>query len=738
MKNKKIVVFLLIAIMVLGFSLTALVGCKDWKEQEIDSMFETLVQIAENTCESKRLNNMELGASIVVDTTYGESSKKYTVDLAAKLALNADDPNKNSASLTITDNTLNKNVLSLYYDEAVADYVYMSLGEDAHFGLKAVKVKEVLKNKNASVTDDQADGIKDDIVDGLGNAGDIISMIKSFDILDAKISKNKLTYRIETSIGKIFGGEAINQILDMIGENVQTMINNYGIAIDLKTLNTVLPDLAIGINVNTSNKKPEKAVITGLSADLSCPKKDVVIKNTAGGTLLQIDVAKDFKANVKADLFFNPDTSRVKSIPTDKTYVFIGAANFVANGTFELNKDINLELNFGSISMSPKIPGGTYNIELALHADPSVLANIDFESHSVYKTFEILSEVLHKAVRYLKIDIKKDGATTSFLKIELSQVAGKLNITDLNVGALGLPLSITGALKGSIDNVITMIKGFVKDSVDVGYVYGPNTADGKLTFKVDTENGFIDDGTGHLKYQKNGLLEVGKDYTPFIKDGKLIKKGEEGSGYIKNADGTFSVDTANGYVEDKKTKELAFDDKGNLKVQTGFKLYNGRPITEEEYDKLAEEDKLKEEEAAAAATKTISDIIKSLSVIINSNGVSANLNEYAVKVGEEYKLKDDANAVVIKNDGKYYVVTGEGDNYTETEVEADKVTVTEKEIKIGGGLTLNKDGVTVTVSAKQLDMVNSSTISGLPQEEVLITIKLTDIKYGTAPGKIAG
>ena len=175
-----------------------------------------------------------------------------------------------------------------------------------------------------------------------------------------------------------------------------------------------------------------------------------------------------------------------------------------------------------------------------------------------------------------------------------------------------------------------------------------------------------------------------------------------------------------------------------MKVQTGFKLYNGRPITEAEYDKLAEEDKLKEEEAAAAATKTISDIIKSLSVIINSNGVSANLNEYAVKVGEEYKLKDYPNAVVIKNDGKYYVVTGEGDNYTETEVEADKVTVTEKEIKIGGGLTLNKDGVTVTVSAKQLHMVNSSTIKGLPKEEVLITIKLTDIKYGTAPGKIAG
>ena len=102
MKNKENCCLSLIAIMVLGFTLTALVGCKDWKEVSYEEMVDFLNAAVENTVADKNINDLKLGALLTVDTSYGDSKKKYTIDIAADVSLK-ENSDKNSASLIIRD-----------------------------------------------------------------------------------------------------------------------------------------------------------------------------------------------------------------------------------------------------------------------------------------------------------------------------------------------------------------------------------------------------------------------------------------------------------------------------------------------------------------------------------------------------------------------------------------------------------------------------------------------------------
>ena len=694
MKNKKIVVFLLIAVLVLGMTLTALVGCKDYKDVDYEKMSEFLAAAIENTAESKKINNMKLGATMTIDTTYGDSKKTYTIDLAAALSLK-DDSNKNSASLEIKEGE--KNIVSAYYFEESGSDVYLRLGESGRFRLNGVLVKEIMNKNNASVSDDQATEITDSAVDGITSVLDTLAIITDFDGVKAQVSKKGTAYRLAINVGDLLNGllNSSEDEGDSISGLVGDILEDLNLDVNAKELGNVLPNIELGININVSNKKAEKAVITGISADLSCPSKNVVIaKKNNKGNLLELNISKDFSAKADIALKFDNDVA-VKSDDWNAYPVAgIGAINLTAKGSFELKNAIKVDNLLGMLNID--IPADTYNLEVGISADPAKLVKMDFTGiHSLPHAIDKAIDAVNSAVDYLNLKITKKSGEV-FLQVELGKdnANADLKIKTINVAALGLAPSITNILKGSIKDVWALVPtlGFeIPANLDAGYAYKDESQGWKGGYKVDTANGYVDENKDdEPDRDKDGNYVVGADFELY--KGYPLHKSK--CGYV-DSNGTWVVDTDNGYVETKKgSNQVKFDKNGDFAVGTGYVLYQGRPMLKTEYDKLE-----KEEEETSLIPATVKDLINNLSIVAKDGKISINLS------GMSFALDSKAEDV------KYATLTA--------------------------AISLDKTGITLNAKATGLDEVKIKgedgvyNSIGLPAEiGVEIVIKFTDIKYG--------
>ncbi len=99
MKKKKLVIFLLIAVMVLSLAVTALVGCKPKTDPNAapnaapegyknmsTSLSSLLGDALYNSSNENRINNLKASAQLRVNTEYGDSTKEYLVKFGANVA----------------------------------------------------------------------------------------------------------------------------------------------------------------------------------------------------------------------------------------------------------------------------------------------------------------------------------------------------------------------------------------------------------------------------------------------------------------------------------------------------------------------------------------------------------------------------------------------------------------------------------------------------------------------------
>ena len=467
MKNKKIIVALLVVVMVLSMAAVCLTACDkegDWDEIEAEALAAMMDNAINNLAPTDALlNNTEIAANLDVKATYGESTKNYGIAFAVKLGLNKADDNTNAFSLVVTDKADNSVAFGAYYDESLSnkynDKVYLQ-GPGGNLALQAVKVKDVIKDQNADISDSWCEEAQGTVLDALSEYFSGIIMQTVGGLGDTKISKDGKVARLElplTSLLQDKSSTGLGGLLESVGSPmVDPYLEKLGIDLKVAQLVDILPKLTVALQFTFEGSGVD-TTLKNIQAELSCGAKNVKINKTNNkGTLLELDIAKDFSATVSADFFVAPSTSMVKLAPTSVYEAkVVNALNFTLKG--EVNFDKDIKASVGPLNLN--IPNGDYNVTLALDADPTALIGMTFPADKVVDgvtvkptTQEILTcvgDVLEEAVDYMLIDIKSKTASEtdkSLLKLELSRAAAgaPLKVSATELGALGMDVNISG------------------------------------------------------------------------------------------------------------------------------------------------------------------------------------------------------------------------------------------------------------------------------------------------------
>lgn len=467
MKNKKIIVALLVVVMVLSMAAVCLTACdkSEWDDIEAEALAAMMDNAINNLAPTDALlNNTEIAANLDVKAKYGDSSKNYGIAFAVKLGLDKADDNTNAFSLVITDKADNSVAFGAYYDEGLDnkkynDKVYLQ-GPGGNLALQAVKVKDVIKDQNADISDSWCEEAQGTVLDALSEyfSGIIIQTVGGLG--DTKISKDGKVARLELPLTTLLQDKSstgLGGLLESVGSPmVDPYLEKLGIDLKVAQLVDILPKLTVALQFTFEGSGVD-TTLKNIQAELSCGAKNVKINKTNNkGTLLELDIAKDFSATVSADFFVAPSTSMVKSVPTSVYEAkVVNALNFTLKG--EVNFDKDIKASVGPLNLN--IPNGDYNVTLAIDADPTALIGMTFPADKVVDgvtvkptTQEILTcvgDVLEKAVDYMLIDIKSKTASEtdkSLLKLELSRpaVGAPLKVSATELGALGMDVNISG------------------------------------------------------------------------------------------------------------------------------------------------------------------------------------------------------------------------------------------------------------------------------------------------------
>lgn len=469
MKNKKIIVALLVVVMVLSMAAVCLTACDDseWDDIEAEALAAMMDNAINNLAPTDALlNNTEIAANLDVKAKYGDSSKNYGIAFAVKLGLDKADDNTNAFSLVITDKADNSVAFGAYYDESLGknynDKVYLQ-GPGGNLALQAVKVKDVIKDQNADISDSWCEEAQGTVLDALSEyfSGIIIQTVGGLG--DTKISKDGKVARLELPLTTLLQDKSstgLGGLLESVGSPmVDPYLEKLGIDLKVAQLVDILPKLTVALQFTFEGSGVD-TTLKNIQAELSCGAKNVKINKTNNkGTLLELDIAKDFSATVSADFFVAPSTSMVKLAPTSVYEAeVVNALNFTLKG--EVNFDKEIKASVGPLNLN--IPSGDYNVTIALDADPTALIGMTFPKEikdevtgEVIKkptTQEILTcvgDVLEEAVDYMLLDIKSKTASASdnsLLKLELSRAAvgAPLKVSATELDALGMNVNISG------------------------------------------------------------------------------------------------------------------------------------------------------------------------------------------------------------------------------------------------------------------------------------------------------
>lgn len=590
MKNKKIIVALLVVVMVLSMAAVCLTACdkSEWDDIEAEALAAMMDNAINNLAPTDALlNNTEIAANLDVKAKYGDSSKNYGIAFAVKLGLNKADDNTNAFSLVITDKADNSVAFGAYYDEGLDkkynDKVYLQ-GPSGNLALQAVKVKDVIKDQNADISDSWCEEAQGTVLDALSEyfSGIIIQTVGGLG--DTKISKDGKVARLElplTSLLQDKSSTGLGGLLESVGSPmVDPYLEKLGIDLKVAQLVDILPKLTVALQFTFEGSGVD-TTLKNIQAELSCGAKNVKINKTNNkGTLLELDIAKDFSATVSADFFVAPSTSMVKWAPTSVYEAeVVNALNFTLKG--EVNFDKEIKASVGPLNLN--IPSGDYNVTIALDADPTALIGMTFPADKVVDgvtvkptTQEILTcvgNVLEEAVDYMLLDIKSKTASasdTSLLKLELSRAAvgAPLKVSATELDALGMNVNISGLTIAEAINTIAKLFPADEPTPEEPEVPTPEAPSGDQSGSVSGETD---------EEKTDAILASIKPYVELL---SIIIKG--GSAQV-NLDGAeFDIKDGEGKVTSTVTLDAGITVNGEAITVTGHavgldKLLAGLP-----------------------------------------------------------------------------------------------------------------------------------------------------------------
>lgn len=520
MKKKKLVIFLLVAMMVLSLALTALVGCKpdddDTTSGDVPPVTTdapegykaftgTLSNVLNNTvlnaADGNLINNLKASAQLRVKTNYGTSENEYLIKFGASLAFNIADDNVNNFGLSIVDvKANNANILNVYYLEDKATlapegatgtvkdwkgngnvYVDLGSGDNAqHLAINGLSIKSILRNSwmpnpetDASGNPIGPDNVRPSIDDNA--AGNI-----STSVIDAVTSTDVLNiFDMVGGMGKIYQSDDSSKILVNLNlakllEDVKPLLDGMGdldsyfelLNLDMKfaDIATILPALNISLEFNTFGAEDDNwddASLIGVNAKLEAAKKDFVINKTDGTPFIRLNIANDFTADVNFEFKFGANADAVpRQLVAWADYTTMNALNFTAKGELKLNEDFGIKI---SDKFQIAVPAGEYNIDLAMDADPVMLIGKTFNINNedkINSIVKLVEGILTDAVKYIKIEITpKDTANETKL---LLQVKNNMINADFSlVGLAGVNPLINNKRVSELVNIVEKVMGFL-------------------------------------------------------------------------------------------------------------------------------------------------------------------------------------------------------------------------------------------------------------------------------------
>lgn len=460
MKNKKLIVSLLVVVLVLSMLAVCLTACDDdkpqeetpsgdpnWDEIESAVLAEKLDLAIENLApDSALLNNTEIAADLDIDAKYGDSEKSYHIAFAVQLGLDIEDENTNAFSFVVTDKSDNSTAFGAYYDESLSgewgENIYL-VGPNKAIALKGVKVKDVLKDQGAVVNDEWCEGAKNTVLDGISEYfnGYVVETAGGLGI--TKLSKDGKVGRLELPLSTLLNDTSEGSLGQLLAGSGSTMIQPYidALGIDLKVaeLAKIIPELTVALQFTFEGEDLD-TTLTDIQIELACGKKDLVINKVGGGTLIEVDITEEFSATVAATFEVAPAKSKIKWA-SQAVYNDTKAVNALnASASAELTIDQDLTASFADGKIKLNIPQGTYTVDLAIDADPTVLIGMSFANNGLSDILTIVGNVLEEAVDYLLLDIRSKDAvegTPSLLKLELARdPLGRLIVAETQLDAL--------------------------------------------------------------------------------------------------------------------------------------------------------------------------------------------------------------------------------------------------------------------------------------------------------------
>lgn len=460
-------------VLVIACMATLFVGCKD-KEKEPDKDTDDTEVVDVNEVFDKVI----LGYAKAV----GEDSAFSAFNFATKLNVSAQEEGKTAKNYTVEfklgldlvkslaegkgDNGLiidikEGNNQAFYFNyknnygagyEAYNSTAFMQVG-DKKFNIKAVDVAKTVKEQftkaNIQINPDPSgqdkDGnptydcnpiLDDEIAAVADQIGGYIKMA-ALAASNPTLSDNACSFEI--NLGTLLdptNPDGVGSMVAGIAPTAAPWLAALGVNLDLGNLANVLPALSIKFNFTFDST----GKVSGADAKIVIPAKQVVVKNTNGGNLLDITIPNQLTAKVEVAEFVVNGANF--TLNNSKFYdgKAINALDLSVAAKINVKKAINMSIA-GAVNLN--IPAHEYTLKADVSIDPTALLGVDFvDAQGKFALGNLLDALLGSATQDAAIDFinasmtyMEGGEEKTLLSAKLDTEAGKV---EAELGAVGM------------------------------------------------------------------------------------------------------------------------------------------------------------------------------------------------------------------------------------------------------------------------------------------------------------
>lgn len=504
-------------VLVVACMASLFIGCKPKDEDkdkdktdpvDVNAVFDKVINgYALTVGEDSAFSAFNFATSLKVSAQEeGKAAKNYTVDFKLGLDLvKSLAEGKGDNGLVIDIKEGNNQVFYFNYKnnygagyEAYNSLAFMQVG-DKKYNIKAVDVAQTVKSQfeqaGIAINPDTPTGtdangnpiynngnpyIDDEAIAAVAEQiGGYIKMA-AMAASNATLSENACSFEI--NLGTLLdptNKDGLGSIVAGFGDTAAPYLAALGIDLDLGDLATILPALSIKFDFafDAAGK------VSNAKAEIVIPSKQVVVKNTSGGNMIDITIPNKLTASIEvASLVVNGSDF---ALPNSKFYdgKAINAVDLSLGAELTVNKAIKMDLDLDGFALNINIPEATYTVSLNASIDPTVLLGVQFADENGKPIIgNIITALLGDkatgkkgAIDFIDLVITKKGTSETLLVVKVDTKNDKATV-DL-LGALGID---TSAIDGvSVSSLVSLINGFLTPATapaTAGEAAGPDVS----------------------------------------------------------------------------------------------------------------------------------------------------------------------------------------------------------------------------------------------------------------------